>query len=181
MICPNLSNQTVRQEFHELQSVFGESMAYLLWDRNGGYGFDKAPNGKESNLFKDLNKIFSRREAFILKAKTLSNSFLEWFGKDGNTDDNNEPRLINNKFQSGSQTKSIFNIDGTVTSNTLLDNKIAINEENHRQTNINGSMSQELLSNFENYFPDYSHYNGVQRQVVADMVEQGKLQIICTI
>jgi len=51
MICPNLSNPQIRQEFEELKNQFGESMAYLLWDRNGGYHLDKAPNGESSKLF----------------------------------------------------------------------------------------------------------------------------------
>ena len=54
IFCPNFSNKQVKQEFEELVQAVGEDMAYLLWDRNNGYALDKAPNGADSRLFKDL-------------------------------------------------------------------------------------------------------------------------------
>jgi hypothetical protein len=49
--CPNLSNKKVKQEFDELKNLFGEDIAYFLWDKNNGYSLDMAPNGANSILF----------------------------------------------------------------------------------------------------------------------------------
>lgn len=54
-------------------------------------------------------------------------------------------------------------------------------EINQQQTKIDGSMYEEILSNFEKYFPDYTHYNDEQRIVVANLVQEGKIQLSCSI
>lgn len=272
MICPNLSNPQIRQEFDELKSVLGEDMAYLIWDRNGGYGLDKTRDGKPSKLFNDLLGLTDRKSAIEIKAKTLSKSFKQWFGNSKVVDENGEPLVVYhgsriagfNKFKgyfpedselhsgyffsnkeyassfksekgelfpvflnaskphyedfgvehdrtakmfsfdemnfdsvigddfgtkhltyvvkSSNQIKSIFNT-GVFNrySDNIYDNEIINKETNRQQTSINGSMSQEIVSNFENYFPDYSHFNDEQRKVVADLVEQGRIQLSCTI
>lgn len=288
MTCPNLSNPQIRQEFDELKSVLGEDMAYLIWDRNGGYGLDKTRDGKPSKLFNDLLGLTDRKGAIEIKAKTLSKSFKQWFGNSKVVDENGEPLIVyhgtdrifsnfkkgindsiyltqslqyseaygkpmplflkiesmldvrslltdetfknyliekkgngfdlkslNNNYNQvlisltnrdflidyyksknynglkGSnefvvfepnQIKSIFNT-GVFNrySDNIYDNEIINKETNRQQTSINGSMSQEIVSNFENYFPDYSHFNDEQRKVVADLVEQGRIQLSCTI
>lgn len=43
MICPNLSDPVVKQEFDNLVSVFGENVAHSLWQKNEGGLFIK-PN-----------------------------------------------------------------------------------------------------------------------------------------
>ncbi len=315
MICPNLSNPQIRQEFEELKNQFGESMAYLLWDRNGGYHLDKAPNGESSKLFNDLLDLTKDRQlALATKAKTLSNRFKDWFGNSQVVDKNGEPLIVyhggtiaefpewvdryyyeelinkpnktseeisilndmikeikstesfgknkyynynsgfysygngfyfsknistakdygtpkpffinisnpllttNNVFNKyvesrneqrhilenygeedgyngvfsenmdeivahkPNQIKSIFNSgEYNRNSDNIYDNETFNTIENRRQTGINGSMSQEILSNFETYFPDYAFYNDRQRELVASLVESGKLQITCTI
>jgi len=50
-ICPNLHNKQVKQEFDELVNLFGEEIAYYIWDENNGNSLDKAPNGASSVLF----------------------------------------------------------------------------------------------------------------------------------
>jgi len=296
MICPNLSIKEIRQEFDELKSVLGEDMAYLIWNRNNGYHLDKANNGKPSKLFNDLLGLTDRKGAIEIKAKTLSNSFKQWFGESKVVDENGEPLVVyhgtNNTFSefkvTGSndsvgrygamfgslaaaelrksmfkegtimptflklinpkefgnlqvfneinydnvfegsareswkkmgfdgliidyrnskadldvmrrvkiydylgdeyvvfepnQIKSIFNT-GVFNrySDNIYDNDIIAQKENRQQTQINGSMSQEIVSNFETYFPDYAYLNGEQREVIAGLVEQGKIQLTCTI
>ncbi len=272
MICPNLSNPQIRQEFDELKSVLGEDMAYLIWDRNGGYGLDKTKNGKPSKLFSDLLGLTDRKTAIEIKAKTLSNAFINWFGDSKVVDENGEPLIVyhgsrtsgfnvfkghfsedselhsgyffSNKeyastfksdkgeifptfikatsphyedfgvehdrtakmfsyediqfdsvigedfgtkhityvVKSSNQIKSIFNT-GVFNrySDNIYDNDIIAQKENRQQTQINGSMSKEIESNFETYFPDYSYFNSEQRQIVADLVEQGKIQLVCTL
>lgn len=184
MICPNLSNPQIKQEFEELKNIFGENLAYLLWNRNGGYHLDKAPNGNSSKLFNDLLGITENKEkALKLKAKTLTNAFKDWFGNSQVTDNNGEPLLTNLTFISkDNQIKSIFNSgEYNRNSDDIYDNEVIVKTENRRQTQIDGSMYQEIISNFETYFPNYSFYNDQQRRIVADLVERGKLQITCSI
>jgi hypothetical protein len=49
--CPLLSNPDVKKEFDELVELFGENMAYYLWDKSNGNGLELAPNGASSKLF----------------------------------------------------------------------------------------------------------------------------------
>lgn len=184
MICPNLSNPQIRQEFEELKNQFGEPMAYLLWDRNGGYHLDKAPNGESSKLFNDLLDFTKDRQLTLAtKAKTLSNKFKDWFGNSQVVDKNGEPLIQNNSVISeNNQTKSIFNSgEYNRNSDNIYDNEVTVSQENRRQTDINGSMSNQIISNFEAYFPDYVFYNDRQRELVANLVERGQLQITCSI
>ena len=81
-ICPNLHNKQVAKEFGELKDLFGEDTAYLLWSKNNGYSIDKAPNGADSILFRELLHVTNgdRIQALILKAKVYSDEFFKWFG-----------------------------------------------------------------------------------------------------
>ena len=82
MICPNLKNPQVAQEFNELVSAVGERAAYDIWNQNNGNGIDLAPNGAKSKLFSDLLSYFNndRPSAIQAKAKVFSNEFKTWFG-----------------------------------------------------------------------------------------------------
>lgn len=66
--CPNLSNPQVKKEFNELVDVFGEDVAYFLWDKNEGYGLDKAPSGEPSKLFLNYLDDFGGNRIKSLKA-----------------------------------------------------------------------------------------------------------------
>lgn len=182
MICPNLSIPDIKAEFDELKSVVGEDMAYLIWDRNNGYHLDKASNGKPSKLFNDLLGLTDRKTALDIKAKTLSNAFKLWFGDSKVVDENGEPLVKNNTFSNELESKLILN-SGVFNrhSDNIYDNEIANKEINHQQTSINGSMAEEIVLRFENYFPDYSYFNDEQRRIVANLVEEGKIQLSCTI
>ena len=81
-ICPNLRNKKVKQEFDELVSIFGEDIAYFLWDKTNGNGMELAPNGASSKLFSDLLELSNgdRRKAIIAKAKVFGSNFKDWFG-----------------------------------------------------------------------------------------------------
>jgi hypothetical protein len=79
--CPNLSNSDIKKEFDELVDLFGEDMAYYLWDKNKGYGLEKAPNGADSKLFNTLLDYFGdRTEALMAKKKVYTKEFFNWFG-----------------------------------------------------------------------------------------------------
>lgn len=73
--CPNLKNKQVKQEFEELVDIFGEDVAYLLWNKNNGYSLDTAPNGEPSKLYSmQLKQTGERKSALINSAKIILNS-----------------------------------------------------------------------------------------------------------
>lgn len=73
--CPNLKNKQVKQEFEELVDIFGEDVAYLLWNKNNGYSLDTAPNGEPSKLYSvQLEQTGERKLALINSAKIILNS-----------------------------------------------------------------------------------------------------------
>ena len=81
LFCPLLKDPDVKKEFNELVNLFGEDMAYYLWDKNKGYGLDKAPNGADSKLFNSLLEYFGdRTEALLAKKKIYTHEFFNWFG-----------------------------------------------------------------------------------------------------
>ena len=82
MICPNLNDKTVKQQFTELVNAVGEVAAYDIWNQNNGNAIDKAPNGAESKLFSDLLNYYNgdRDSAIKAKAQVYSKSFKIWFG-----------------------------------------------------------------------------------------------------
>ena len=95
MMCPNLKNPQVAQEFNELVQAVGEKAAYDIWNQNNGYGIESAPNGAPSKLFSDLLSEFDgNRELTIkAKAKVFSKEFKTWFGDSKVVDENGEPLL----------------------------------------------------------------------------------------
>ena len=97
MMCPNLKNPQVAQEFNELVQAVGEKAAYDIWNQNNGYGIESAPNGAPSKLFSDLLSEFDgNRELTIkAKAKVFSKEFKTWFGD-----------WVNNKPISGNSKES---------------------------------------------------------------------------
>jgi hypothetical protein len=89
IICPNFSNPDVAREFEELKNATSEKAAYQIWSENNGNGIDKAPNGAESVLFKDLLEFTDGNilDAIRLKANIYKASFLKKFNwkKDTNS------------------------------------------------------------------------------------------------
>lgn len=94
-ICPILSDPKVKAEFEELVDALGEVQAYAVWDQNGGYSLDKAPNGEPSILFETLlqHNNGNRVNAIQAKAKVYTNSFKAWFG-DWVNDPNNSSKVV---------------------------------------------------------------------------------------
>jgi len=97
--CPNLSNDTVKQEFTKLQSLFGNEIAYFLWDSNNGHMLDKAPNGEPSKLYEAiLDRESNQEEALKIKAFMYSSGFKS----EGELDENGEP-FIDDLYQGAKQ------------------------------------------------------------------------------
>ena len=66
--CPNLSNPQVKKEFDELKDIFGEDLAYFLWDKNEGYSLDRTPTGVRSALYLSHLRVFNGNRVESLKA-----------------------------------------------------------------------------------------------------------------
>lgn len=66
--CPNKNDPQVKREFDELVDVFGEDLAYFLWDHNEGYSIDRAPDGAHSALFLSHLKASNGDRVDALKA-----------------------------------------------------------------------------------------------------------------
>lgn len=112
--CLNTNLPIIQEELFKLIDILGDAnAAYAVLALNNGYGLDKAPNGQESKLFKDLiyavqasNPALTSDQAYIeaIKRKVLcySPSFREWFGDWVNNPDsaskvvdaNKEPLLV---------------------------------------------------------------------------------------
>ena len=90
--CPNLSSPKIKQEFDELVDVFGEDVAYYLWNKNEGYSVDQAPDGSQSRLFAyHMSRLNgNRKEALkatgidIIKGRSYDDSLLQYDTTVGN-------------------------------------------------------------------------------------------------
>lgn len=76
MICPNLSDPTIRKQFNELKSALGEPIAYYIWDKNQGYPLDLNSDGTPSDLFNQMVDLTGdRKKAIQAVALTFSNKY----------------------------------------------------------------------------------------------------------
>lgn len=84
MICALDNKPNVRAEIQNLADKIGAdyNTAKIIYENNNGYSLDKAPNGAESKLYKDLLEHYKGDEnkALIAKAKTYLQPFFNWFG-----------------------------------------------------------------------------------------------------
>lgn len=127
IICPNFNNPDVAREFEELKNATSEKAAYAIWSLNNGNAIDKAPNGAESKLFKDLLNAFNgdRKAAIRAKSKVYSNEFINWFGDWINdsenaskvVDENSEPLAV---YHFSDNNFSIFDKDKIGTNAGIL-------------------------------------------------------------
>jgi hypothetical protein len=109
MICALDNKPEVRAEIQSLADKIGEdyATARIIYENNNGYSLDKAPNGAESKLYKDLLEYYGNETlALQAKAKTYLKPFLNWFGDWTNTeatdvskivDENGEPLLMHHR------------------------------------------------------------------------------------
>ena len=72
IICPNLSNKEVRQQFEELVQAVGEDAAYQIWSLNNGNSIDMAPNGEPSILFSQLLQRHNNNRLAAIKDKSMT-------------------------------------------------------------------------------------------------------------
>lgn len=107
MVCLIESKPEIREQIQNLADKLGTEydIAKIILQENNGYDLDKAPNGAESKLYKDLLEAFNgdEQQALIAKAKTYLQPFFNWFGEwtaDDKTnvskvvDENGEPLVV---------------------------------------------------------------------------------------
>lgn len=83
MICALDNKPEIREEIQNLADKIGYDYdtARVIYENNNGYSLDKAPNGAESKLYKDLLEHYGNETlALKAKAKTYLKPFLNWFG-----------------------------------------------------------------------------------------------------
>ena len=98
MICALDNKPNVRAEIQNLADKIGAdyNTAKIIYENNNGYGLDKAPNGAESKLYKDLLDHYEGDEnkALIAKAKTYLKPFFNWFGNWTDSDATNVSKVV---------------------------------------------------------------------------------------
>lgn len=122
MVCLIESKPEIREQIQNLADKLGTEydIAKIILQENNGYDLDKAPNGAESKLYKDLLDSFNgdERQALIAKAKTYLQPFFNWFGNwtgDDKTnvskvvDENGEPLVVYHGNEDSNITKFIPN------------------------------------------------------------------------
>jgi hypothetical protein len=62
MICPNLTNSTIRKQFNNLVDVVGEDFAYYLWDKNNGLPLSQQTTGKGATESVSANPLYANLE-----------------------------------------------------------------------------------------------------------------------
>lgn len=134
MICPNLSDPTIRKQFSELESAVGEAIAYYLWDKNQGYPLDLNPDGTPSELFNQMLELSGDRKKTIQAlALTFSNKYKQFKPttnvQTAQTTKNNEPiyqedidRVLAEREQLKQITKDTTELDRLV--NFIYENEL---------------------------------------------------------
>jgi hypothetical protein len=172
MICALDNKPNVRAEIQNLADKIGAdyNTAKIIYENNNGYGLDKAPNGAESKLYKDLLDHYKGDEnkALIAKAKTHLKPFFNWFGNwtdpeatnvSKAVDENGEPLVV---WHGGSNV-DIFDTSGKSSSGagikkgdrgtyfTTVKNSAKNYEEMHSYKNFDGMMDTIEEMKYEGY------------------------------
>lgn len=125
MKCLNINNPQIQSELNKLTSILGDAnAAYAVLALNNGHGLDKASNGQESKLFRDIREALLSensslpqedliKQAYLKKALCYTPSFLDWFGDwidnpdnaSKVVDENGEPLVVYH----GSRSEGPFN------------------------------------------------------------------------
>ena len=91
--CPPVGSS----EFKELEEIFGERLAYLLWHKNGGHPLELDSDGSPSKLYEDIkaNKMVKTREqALRIKGRSF-------FIKRKINEENSTDKLVGNMAPKG--------------------------------------------------------------------------------
>lgn len=98
MVCLIESDPKVREQIQNLADKLGTEydIAKIILQENNGHDLDKAPNGAESKLYKDLLEAFNgdEQQVLIAKAKTYLQPFFNWFGEWTSDDKTNVSKVV---------------------------------------------------------------------------------------
>lgn len=75
MKCPDIKIHADKVTIQTLAVSLGENLAHFVFDKNNGNPLEKTSEGKTSILFNKLNKKFNYKEAALVKAWILTDSF----------------------------------------------------------------------------------------------------------
>ncbi len=164
LYCPNLSNPETKEIFDYHVELFGENNAYRLWYLNKGNPLDKAPNGKDSIIFKELFEHTENfDEALLLKAKLYEPEFAghfgNWTSEDGikkhPLDSNGEP-ILDKAVGMFINDEGVYKYEevkrkGKETLNDKIDNEIAKGKVYHQ---LDTNYKTKLLAENELLPPD---------------------------
>ena len=175
-ICPNLHNKQVKQEFDELVNLFGEEIAYYIWDENNGNSLDKAPNGASSVLFQSLLNICNgdRNKALQAKFKVYTPNFKQWFGDWQNdpenaskiVDENGEPLVVYHGTKNGVKINNIdlSKSDDSISFFTTNDKYHTANSYTESGINTGNSNLDTIIENIIEYEGD-ANYTKVKQYI----------------
>jgi hypothetical protein len=77
MICPDFKNPIEKQQFLEIESIFGNNVSSWLWHFNNGHPLNKTSSGEDSVLFKEIYDIVgNKKTAMLLKAQIYQKGFI---------------------------------------------------------------------------------------------------------
>lgn len=192
--CPNKANKQVKREFDELKSIFGESKAYFLWNKNGGYGLEKASNGADSKLFSDLiQRCNGNREVAIrVKAQIYTEDFKKKvqkkYKKDGvhmgmlvddnlelNADTvlaNTEPSCLYKLHINGAFTNDFYRKEQGLAEQKAAEINDTVKLLNYKKEDRNFVKERDrIIADFRLEFPDFTiqpHYHDPRRYLDND-------------
>ena len=163
-----LVHSTLQKEYEkgtEFKRKIDELYGYA-WDRQKddvAYGF-RSPKEflaealSNPEFMQELNEIPYKEETVFSYLMRLVSDFIN--------------ELLGVELNSGSVLAEVINL-----SEQVLQKNVG---EISKNTPVElSSMGQEIIANFESYFPEYSWMNDTQKYQTAKLVEQGKLTLNC--
>lgn len=149
MICPNLSNPSIRSEFNSLKNIVGEDFAYFLWNRNQGHPLSKKvviKNKKESVVDNSIYNTFLKEyqgneaKATFAVAVTFSNKFKKQYPKFDTFNSFIQSKIVHSYI-----TKNGGDLDA-LANNIIQKVKQGFKAETFRPTDLQ-QVSREMLQN----------------------------------
>jgi len=163
-----LVHLTIQKEYNkggEFKQKIDELYKYA-WDRqvtDETYGFTSpteflAEALSSPEFMQELNEIPYKEETVFSYLMRLVSDFIN--------------ELLGVELNSGSVLAEVINL-----SEQVLQKNVG---EISKNTPVElSSMGQEIITNFESYFPDYGWMNDAQKYQTAKLVEEGKLTLNC--
>lgn len=156
------SNPEFNKEIYDLWSI---SESYFLANNATGYHYGlSSPTEFLAEALSNPEFMQVLNEIPYNDGKSVWTYFMDLVSKFINS-------LLGVEFKRGSVLEQVVRL-----SEQVINNK----QEISKHTSVSEfTVGSEVLNNFETYFPQFSYFNQEQRNVVARMVEEGKIQLTC--